>query len=620
MGRRALAVAMTLAGVLAALLVTPVQAASLPLLDSCAAHTDQADALSYRFCSAYVPSFDGVPLDVDLTLPAGATPASGYPLVVMLHGWGNSKTDWESTVVCNPSAADSCGYNNLAFVQRGYAVLNYTARGFHGSCGPGSPNAASPACATGWTHLSDLRWEVHDTQYLAGVLVDAGVARPSIAVTGESYGGGQSWLLALLANRVMNPDGTLHAWTSPGGTPMRIGAAAPKYPWTDLVDALLPNGRASDGTTAPNGNRTSPLGIKKESYVDYLYSSGLQSARYAAPGQDPTADLTTWYTEISAGETPAESTYAPAIITQIARYRSAYYQGGLIAHDVSAGTETPVFDVQGWTDGLFPAVQGASMVEKVRAASAGWPAYLYESDLGHPAANDNKLSEWRVINRQIGAFIGLHLRGAGGNPPASFQEQITRCDQSAGPVYRGATLGGPAPARVSFGSSSPGHATASAPSDAATGTATDPIAFYARNGQKGGCITLPNALPADGAMTSWTFPLCSGMTLLGSPALHLAATIAGTDAEVNSRLWDVAPDGSVTLVSRGMYRWTGSPGAVSITYAMLGNGWVFAAGHSLRLEVTQNDAPYLRIDNYASSIGYSSMRLVLPLTVAPAAC
>ena len=121
-------------------------------------------------------------------------------------------------------------------------------------------------------------------------------------------------------------------------------------------------------------------------------------------------------------------------------------------------------------------------------------------------------------------------------------------------------------------------------------------------------------------MTSWTFPLCSGMTLLGSPVLHLAVTIAGTDAEVNSRLWDVAPDGSITLVSRGMYRWTGSPGAVSITYAMLGSGWVFAAGHSLRLEVTQNDAPYLRIDNYASSIGYSSMRLVLPLTVAPAAC
>jgi len=46
-------------------------------------------------------------------------------------------------VLCNPATADSCGYNNLAFAAHGYAVLNYTARGFHGSCGPGSPNTAS---------------------------------------------------------------------------------------------------------------------------------------------------------------------------------------------------------------------------------------------------------------------------------------------------------------------------------------------------------------------------------------------------------------------------------------------------------------------------------------------
>jgi hypothetical protein len=34
----------------------------------------------------------------------------------------------------------------------------------------------------------------------------------------------------------------------------------------------------------------------------------------------------------------------------------------------------------------------------------------------------------------------------------------------------------------------------------------------------------------------------------------------------------------------------------------------------LRLQVTQNDAPYLRPDNYASAITYSSMKLQLPAT------
>src|SRR4029077_17643413 len=210
-------------------------------------------SFTYRLCTGYVASFDGVPLDVDLTLPARATPPGGFPLLVMMHGWGNSKTDWESADFCDSSSADRCNYNNVAFAHRGYAVLNYSARGFHGSCGPGSPNAASPACGAGWTPLADMRWEVHDTQYLAGLLVDAGIARARIAVTGGSYGGGQSWLLTLLANRVMAPDGSLSRWTSPHGTPMQIAAAVPKYPWTDLVDALLPNGRASDGVTVPNG-------------------------------------------------------------------------------------------------------------------------------------------------------------------------------------------------------------------------------------------------------------------------------------------------------------------------------------------------------------------------------
>ena len=594
-------------------------AASIPPLASCQARTDQADAFSYRFCSGFVPSFDGVPLDADLTLPAGTTPRGGYPLIVMMHGWGNSKTDWENADFCDAASADKCNYNNLAFAHRGYAVLNYSARGFHGSCGPDSPNVASPACATGWTHLADMRWEVHDTQYLSGLLVDAGVARPRIAVTGGSYGGGQSWLLAVLANRVMAADGTLSRWRSPAGTPMQIAAAVPKYPWSDLVDALMPNGRASDGTLTPNGDRLAPIGIDKLSYVDYLFASGAQSARFAAPGQDPTADLTTWHAEIDAGETPAQGTYAPAIVNQIAHFRSAYYQDALMRADVLAHLETPVLDVQGWTDALFPESQGASMVEKVRAMDSAWPAFLYASDLGHPPANNNKVSEWGVINQQAADFIDLYMRvGAGRTPASVFQEQIVTCDASAGRVFSGSTAGAVAAARAGFGSTDSGHATASAPTDSATGAATDPLAFYIGNGTMGGCIRLPAALPANGAMTSWSFPVCSTFTMLGEPQLNLGVTIAGTDAELNSRLWDVAPDGSVTLVTRGVYRWTGSPGAASVVYALLGSGWVFEAGHQLRLEVTQNDAPYMRLDNYASSILYSSMKLTLPATSTPA--
>jgi len=43
------------------------------------------------------------------------------------------------------------------------------------------------------------------------------------------------------------------------------------------------------------------------------------------------------------------------------------------------------------------------------------------------------------------------------------------------------------------------------------------------------------------------------------------------------------------------------------------NGWVFRAGHTIRLEAVQNDALYLRADNLASAITYQSVALDLPV-------
>src|SRR5205807_3612113 len=89
---------LVVAAALALATIAPVhaEAASFPLLASCQNRTDVTDGFAYRFCGGLVPSFDGVALDTDLTLPAGTTPPDGYPLLVMMHGWGGSKTYWES--------------------------------------------------------------------------------------------------------------------------------------------------------------------------------------------------------------------------------------------------------------------------------------------------------------------------------------------------------------------------------------------------------------------------------------------------------------------------------------------------------------------------------------------
>src|SRR5436305_4186908 len=159
-----------------------------------------------RFCPgsvrARVPSFDGVPLDADVTLPA--TGNGPFTTIVMLHGWGGDKTAFESSSGPNGDGNETYHYNNVYFAQQGYAVLNYSARGWGDSCGSASSRAADPAgCAQGWLHLADQRYEAHDTQYLLGLLVDEGITNPgAIGVTGSSYGGGQSIELAFLRNRV----------------------------------------------------------------------------------------------------------------------------------------------------------------------------------------------------------------------------------------------------------------------------------------------------------------------------------------------------------------------------------------------------------------------------------
>src|SRR5262249_2078313 len=90
-----------------------------------------------RFCPTgtpeeRVPSFAGVPLDADVTLPATGT--GPFPTIVMMHGWGGSKSDFESASPAG-DGNETFDYNNVYYAQHGFAVVNYSARGWGRSCG-----------------------------------------------------------------------------------------------------------------------------------------------------------------------------------------------------------------------------------------------------------------------------------------------------------------------------------------------------------------------------------------------------------------------------------------------------------------------------------------------------
>jgi pimeloyl-ACP methyl ester carboxylesterase len=164
-----------------------------------------AAARPFRPRRAHAPCrFDGSTLDVDLTQPAPGT-GSTHPLIIMLHGFGNNKHEWESTTN-EGDGADKWHWNNHWFAEHGYYVLTYTARGFRddGAYAPyqpptpsGAPNGSVDA-PNGTLPVKSRDYEIRDTQWLAALVAAtySDLNTSQVAVTGGSYGGGESWMQA----------------------------------------------------------------------------------------------------------------------------------------------------------------------------------------------------------------------------------------------------------------------------------------------------------------------------------------------------------------------------------------------------------------------------------------
>ena len=130
--------------------------------------------------------------------------------------------------------------------------------------------------------------------------------------------------------------------------------------------------------------------------------------------------------------------------------------------------------------------------------------------------------------------------------------------------------------------------------------------------QRRGCVTTD--LPETPGVATWRVPIERDFTLLGMPRLELAYEATGTDIQLNSRLWDVAPGRRPDADhARGLPRGRAPVRASrSATYDLYGNHWRFEQGHELLLEVTGDDSTFFRRDNFPSVITVNSAKLTLP--------
>ncbi|MEA2214221.1 MAG: type transport system ATP-binding protein [Solirubrobacteraceae bacterium] len=604
-----------------------------------------------QICSGEVPSFDGAKLDVDLTLPATGGPGTRHPLIVMLHGFGNNKHEWESSTNAG-DGADKYDWNSHWFAQHGYYVLTYTARGFRddGTTGAYQPNTPSgapfgsldPSSPNGTIHVKSRDYEIRDTQWLAALVAAAypAIDPSEVAVTGGSYGGGESWMQASQAQ-----------WTfpheqDPGLPVLDLQVAVPKYPWTDLAYSLAPNGhgggpsrndiyessqavQSSDtgGGTPATG---SPLGVPKASYVAGLFAEGTANGAFDVGTDTPPPtnengpeNIPAWNTRITGVGDPYVD--GDPILQQAARglteLRSAYYQDELWPQQVGQ-REVAVFSISGWTDDLFEPIESFRMFKYLKRLDPMWPVSVAVADVGHSPAQ-NKPATWHRLNDQAFQFLQANINGSHRQQTTvSSQRTICAGDPGQGDSLTAAdNVTATSPEGLSSGALSitygGGTHTLTNPLGAIdpNGPATDPIVGADVIEPHQGCST--DQGPAVGGYTGVSDPLPNETTYVGLGEVDVQyALTPGTQAQLDARVWDVPPTGPAYLITRGTYRFDTLNGydspAGDVRLPLFGNDWRLAPGHRIRLDLTQVDQPYLRPNDTPSSITFGTPTLVLP--------
>ena len=565
-----------------------------------------------------------IALDANIALPdrrRHPRPRGGYPLIVLLHDCcGGSKSDWHGTI---DAGGEKWHYNDAWFAARGYAVLTYTSRGFVNSRGRGS---------TGEAQFGHRAYEVNDLQYLAGLLAEDpffGVNPERVVVSGGSYGGGVAWLAM-----------TDPTWRSPRKRiAMRLAAAAPTYGWTDLTQSLVPNGRyRRDEIASPDPNLAvsrSPVGAPKRSLLQEVSASATW-----APDIDDSFDCFTAETPFAANPLCSG---ALSLLDSFIEERSAYFQGrflGRIAGD--RDNWVPVFSAGSFSDQLYPLEEHRRMADLLRSVSADYPVKEYYGDLGH--FTQNKAKEWadlcgdqndpcvvdnykRGFNQsprrfqrfgvatRLNRFIDHYARPPGNprQPLPNFDVTVAlqTCSRNAsgawpqdepGERFSGTVIAELARNRweLELGGAQ-ATTTPVEPNPHATGA--DPV-------EHTGCAS--HASPAgEGVATYDSDALAGDVTMIGQTRLTTALVGARAGAQLNARLYDVFPDGTQVLVDRGTH--TLADDSDTAEFDLHGNGWRFEAGHRVRLEIAQDDDPYVRRRDDGAALTVTGVRLSMPI-------
>jgi putative CocE/NonD family hydrolase len=505
----------------------------------------------------------------DLYLPDGASAQQRVPAILTTNGFGGSKDDPNQTAI------------GQAFAAHGYAVLSYSGLGFGGS-----------GCKI---TLDDPDWDGKAARqlidYLAGSRPDTGGQRldvirldgpgdPRVGMIGGSYGGQVQFAVA--------------------GIDHRVDALIPMITWNDLGYSLAPN----NGGTGP--------GVHKKEWTSLFFAEGIADG-VAGARYDPArlVGCPNFTDRACAAKAQLDLLgYPTTDTTDLARHASVA--------SYAARVTAPTLLVQGQADTLFNLGEAAATY---RALTAGgttvamiWQSWGHSN--GTPAPGELDLSAAGLDRTYLGqrflAWFDHYLMDRPvdtgpafayfrdwvpytGNASAAYASADRYPGGQSQPLYLSGTGDlVPSPDAVQAGSVS----YANAPG----GT---PTSYSETSAVQGNQVPDPLTPPTDapGTFAAWTTPpLAADAVTVGVPTLDVrldcpAAALSQTAGPSGqlvlfAKLYDVAPDGSVTLPERIV-----SPVRVAdvtrvVHIQLPGTVTRWPAGHRIRLVLAASDAAY----------------------------
>lgn len=581
---RASAVALSMAS--AALLAVPASPAGAAVAT---AYTVKAVQLRV----AVGPDNKPCNLDADIYVPASATAAHPAPAVVTTNGYGGNKSQTGGAGVPGSMAA--------FFAKQGFVAVSYTGLGWgHSGCEIhlDSPAWDGRAAAqvldylAGDTSRAFGTWTKDQTGLTAGTWSEPLRDRPPVLLDrpgdarvgfiGTSYGGG-----AAFAAAQSSPD---------------LDTIIAQATWSDLAYSLAPNDLAG-----PISRAGKDVGVTKT-----LWNAGLGAA--GGPMQAATGNGGGNVVSLCPGSDPR---VCPALAVNVAQgYPSR--DGLALVEEASPlryidKIRVPVYLLQGESDSLFNLREATATYQALRAQKTPvkmvWQYWGHSDQKPAPGEEDVTRAPDQTLNAQrYLAWMDTHLRGAPDTTGPAFQWYRPWVHYNgSGPddEQYGTAPGFPAAPttrlNLSGGTGSAGSLTTGAAASGATSLLTSPDATTSYSDTPvAGTVRPPSDTPGT-AVTYTTPALKAPLEIVGSstlrvridaPAHSAAQAVPANRLVLFAKIYDVAPDGTVTLPQKIVSPVRIPDVTKPVAIALPAIVHRFDEGHRLQVVLAQGDTAF----------------------------